>query len=459
MRPVRWRGGRHLARVAVAGVLACLLAPGAGTLPAAAAQANQWWHGLWRMDDVWQVTDGSGVTVAVIDGGVDATVPELAGAVLAGTDLAGQGTDGTVDLSDGHGTRVASLIAARDIGQGMVGVAPGVRVLPVVASGEATGEEVAIDVFHRWVAEGIRYAVDHGAHVINVSLGALNLSSGDYPCPPVLVDAIRYAVGQEVVTVASAGNVAGGWSEAPGSCPGVLTVGAVDADLAVWEDSHRSPYVDVAAPGVDIPAVSAGGEIRYVTGTSVATALVSGAVALARAEFPDASARELVTRVIGTAVDVGPDGPDDATGYGVVAPLGALTLEVPEGVPNPAFDALEALPDGATEGPPSAGGAPELSRPQVPPAAEETSPADRLVLVLVLAGMGALLVGLLALVAGLLIRQRRAAQRQYAGPPGPPGGPAAPPGPPPPDPSPSWAPPPGPPPPEIPARFRGPPAP
>jgi type VII secretion-associated serine protease mycosin len=328
---MRTRAGSVAIRLVTAG-LAFGLGVGVALAPAvpANAQDGQWWHAVWRMSEVWQITDGSGVTVAVVDSGVDASIPDLGGAVLPGADLTGGGTRGQVDSSDdGHGTGMASLIASRGTTTGVVGVAPGAAILPIDSGDTNQGAIVQLP-------ESIRFAVDNGATVINVSQGAY--VTGPEPCPQAMAEAIRYAVERDAIVVTSTENEPSDKPGYPESCPGVLTVGALTSDLEPWERSGRTGYVDVAAPGVGISAVIPGGTVIQVDGTSNSTALVSGVVALVRAQFPDASAYEVVGRILATVEDVPPAGQDTATGYGMVRPYEALTASVPASAPNPIFD-------------------------------------------------------------------------------------------------------------------------
>ncbi|HLV58383.1 MAG TPA: S8 family serine peptidase [Natronosporangium sp.] len=385
-------------------VLAVLLALVPPAAPAAAAQSvteGQWWHEQWRMDEVWAIADGSGVTVAVLDTGVDASVPELAGAVLPGADFVGGG-DGRTDYDvdgGGHGTAMASLIAGNGSGSGLRGVAPGAAILPVAVLDAYRSGSSELD--SGVVAEAIRWAADNGADVINMSFAA-----GADVCLPVMVEAIRYAVERDAILVASSGNAAGGPHDMPGLCPGVLTVGATDALLEPWERSHRSEYVDVTGPGVYISSVGIEGQVRYANGTSDAAALVSGAVALVRSHFPDASADEVLRRIIATARDLpadAPDGWDEATGYGIVRPYHALTERVPPDAPNPVFDELAALAPTSPDGEP----------PQTPPAGdaapggrESGVDGEHLSAVLMLVTGVVLLAGAAVAVTVLVMRQR-----------------------------------------------------
>lgn len=223
----RWSRG-------VAGTALSLFMVVATAAPGMAATPNplpqEWWFAAWGIQDrIWPITQGDGVTVAVLDTGVQAGVPDLASAVLPGTDVSGSGGgDGRVDVDDaavpGHGTGMASLIAAQGTRTGFVGVAPHAKILPVVVKGL------------NGAAAGIRYAVDHGAKVINISQASPS-SSG---CPTDVQDAVGYALEHDIVVAAGAGNE-GDTSNAsmyPANCAGVLAVGAVDNKVqALGKDS------------------------------------------------------------------------------------------------------------------------------------------------------------------------------------------------------------------------------
>jgi type VII secretion-associated serine protease mycosin len=304
-------------------------APGVAAVPK--PLPSQWWFTAWEIPNrVWPVSQGRGVTVAVLDTGVEASIPDLAGVVLPGTDARGGGGDGRTDLDDaavpGHGTGMASLIASQGTTTGFVGVAPQVKILPVVTKDVADG------------AAGIRFAVDHGAKVINIS------QAGPASCPDPVQKAVGYALEHDVVIVAGAGNDGdtSNLSEYPANCAGVLAVGAVDSTTKPWVKTQRQPYVAVAAPGVAVAGIAKDGEVHTADGgTSASSALVSGAAALVRAKNPQMSAREVVQRLIATARDAGPEGRDDLTGFGVVRPYRALTDNVPANAPNPVFVAYD----------------------------------------------------------------------------------------------------------------------
>ncbi|WP_165975915.1 S8 family serine peptidase [Actinomadura rubrisoli] len=283
------------------------------------------------------------MVVALIDSGVEARLPDLKGAVLPGRGYDGASrADGRADDDTelgGHGTAMAALIAGQGHGTGMVGIAPRSRILPISAA------------LHNY-DQTIRYAVDHGAKVINFST-----STSASRCPDDVQESIAYAVQHDVVVVAAAGND-GFLSESgnsPANCPGVLGVGAVDAYLGIWEKSTPGDNIMVAAPGVAVGSIGKRGLFsRNNNGTSQATALTSGVVALMRARFPRMPAREVVQRILATAKDVGPKGWDKTSGYGAIIPYLALTETISRTASNPVYDRFDQVrPDNVVKPPPT----------------------------------------------------------------------------------------------------------
>jgi type VII secretion-associated serine protease mycosin len=406
---------------ATAMALAALVAPPFDPASAAAAprpRSEEWWFPKWTIEDqVWPQTRGAGVTVAVIDSGADASLPGLRGVVLPGTDLDFKKGDGRTDTdttNGGHGTAMTELIAGQGQDSGMVGVAPEAKILPIVAGRFSDNMNLAI-----------RYAADHGAKVISISEGYPDVPIGGRLCSSPVQDAIAYAASKDVVVVAAAGNEgdARNTPDWPADCAGVLAVGAINDNAVPWTKTQRQPYVSVAAPGIQVYSVWKGGRFLRTSGTSVATALTSAAVALVRAKNPNLSARQVVQRVINTAVDAGPPGRDNATGHGVVIPFKAMTTEVPSNAANPPYTALDKyLADKKTRSQPT-------FKP-TKPAASESSPGTGVIIGVVL-----VVLVLVAVVVILLLRRRGGGggggnrppvpqqQPYYGGPPqGPPPG-------------------------------------
>ncbi|WP_119731593.1 S8 family serine peptidase [Thermomonospora amylolytica] len=310
--------------------MAMLMATAAAAPGAAAAQApraEQWWFTTWGIQDqIWPHSKGAGVTVAVLDSGVQADIPELAGAVVPGLNLETGSGDGRTDQDSaggGHGTGMATTIASRGGPTGFMGVAPEAKILPVVAQGHAA------------LVKGIRAAADRGARVINISKGAPG------SCPDDMQQAIKYAIDRNAVVVASAGNTGhtDNSSLYPANCRGVLAVGGSTIQNGVWANSQRHPYVDVAAPAEQAGAVVKDG--RYWTsdgGTSSAAALTSGAIALVMSKYPKMSNREVVRQLIASAKDIGPAGRDDRSGHGLIRPRLIFSGEVPKNTGNSVFE-------------------------------------------------------------------------------------------------------------------------
>jgi membrane-anchored mycosin MYCP len=277
-----------------------------GTTGATRVTQVPWAQQALGFSTVWPLTRGQGVTVAVVDSGVDFS-PQLAGRVTA-FDLTGSGLADCV----GHGTAVAAIIAASDIqAQGMpfVGVAPGAAILSVKVNSQDTGSSLIL-------AKGIRDAVIRGAQVINVSITTAST--------PALRSAVDFALNRNVVIVAAGGNdgeTTGAGPFYPASYPGVLSVGAVDSTGALAPFSDQRSHVAVTAPGVGVTSAWPGGYQTQLAGTSFAAPFVSGIAALVRSRYPRLSARQVVARIEDTAD--GGTGP--GTGDGLVNPVEAVT--------------------------------------------------------------------------------------------------------------------------------------
>ncbi len=293
------------------------------------------------------------VRVAVIDTGIDATHPDLVGKVIKGTTIMDANSSGNKYADDGnddhgHGTHVAGIIAAAwDNGIGIDGVTGelDIELMPVKVLDDS-GRGTTYDII-----EGIRYAADNGASILNLSLGSAASSSLE-------AEAVRYAQNKGCLVVAAAGNdsidVAQNW---PASYDGVISVGSVDAQ---GERSYFSNYgstLDVAAPGTDIISTipkkvalqeSAYGNTVYGndidgyyiswSGTSMATPHVAGVAAVYKAANPGVTGADIGELLINTCQDTGDVGKDIETGSGIVdaaAMLGAEVVKTPIKIKSP----------------------------------------------------------------------------------------------------------------------------
>jgi len=246
----------------------------------------QWGAALVDAPTAWAVTKGSaGVVVAVLDTGVDFSQPDLQGALVPGYDFVNHDADPSDD--HGHGTGTAGIVAARaDNGLGGSGLCPQCSVMPVkVAS--ASGMATELDV-----ASGITWAADHGARVINLSLG------GTFGAT--VADAVRYATANGTLVVAAAGNNGNSNPFYPAASPGALSVAATQPDDVLYPWSNFGPWVAVAAPGCNL-TTARGGQYGEACGTSAATPVVAGIAALAISYAPGASVEAIRSAVTSTA--------------------------------------------------------------------------------------------------------------------------------------------------------------
>ncbi|MFE3149168.1 type VII secretion-associated serine protease mycosin [Streptomyces sp. NPDC059218] len=322
----RTRRHRALGAVCAATVFALLPATPAG---ADAIRDQQWGLQTLHTDQAWRTTKGRGITVAVVDTGVDGNLPDLTGQVLPGKDMIGFGARRGDRSWARHGTAMAGIIAGHGHGaggdDGVVGIAPEAKILPVRVILEASDPSRAKARESRGtaLADGIRWAADHGADVINLSLGDDSKSAHPEPGEDA---AIQYALKKGAVVVASAGNGGekGDHISYPAAYPGVIAVAAVDRYGTHAAFSTRRWYATVSAPGVDI-VVAAPDQQYYVEwGTSAASAFVSGAVALVRAAHPGLSPAQIKKLLADTARGAPASGRDDARGYGIVDPAAAI---------------------------------------------------------------------------------------------------------------------------------------
>ncbi|WP_425481919.1 S8 family serine peptidase [Arthrobacter yangruifuii] len=438
--PGRRRGGAARLRAAAAVLCAAVALPLLAPVP---AQADEWrdkqyWLADYGVTEAWKTTKGAGVLVAVIDTGVDVTHPDLAGAVAGGFDASGAGDPlGARGLGStpGHGTLVATLLAGRghenpvgpaegeDSGDGkqkerkdpeaseqdkpagnpdgIMGVAPEAEILAVSTwIGGTNPAGVPID---SQIPTAVRWAVDNGARVINMSLGSTSTA-----WPESWDDAFLYAEQNDVVVVAAAGNRGVGMVQvgAPATIPGVLTVAGLNRQgEASWDSSSEGISIGVAAPSENLVGGLPGTTSRYADwkGTSGAAPLVSGVAALIRAAYPEMSAADVVNRIVSTARDAGAPGTDTIYGYGILDANAAVNADVPSVTSNPLGTIAEWIRVHRRVADTSPGEAdipaptvPDLPEPEVPEAQEPVVRDDSLSAAVVLGFSGLLVIVLAA---------------------------------------------------------------
>jgi type VII secretion-associated serine protease mycosin len=342
----RWRPG--LALLAAFGVISlaalpgparAAVRPGSGEFAASAAvdtirDSQQWVLDMLDVEAAWPVTEGSGVTVAVIDSGVNPAVSDLANSVITGPDYTGVTTSPSSQDWGVHGTWMASLIAGHghDGGlSGVIGVAPEARILSIRVIPDRGDphyrqyEREPETLIQQSLADGIRYAITHGAQVISMSIG-YSTQSG------VVREELQQAYDRGVVVIASAGNsgepVGPGDGEAPESFPanypGVISVGAVKQSGAVAGFSSDNLSVQVAAPGVSVPAQGRDQQYWSVSGTSPACALVAGVAALIKSKYPGLAPYLIASALTSTTTDRPAGGYNSQLGFGIVDAAAAL---------------------------------------------------------------------------------------------------------------------------------------
>ncbi|MEU6144882.1 type VII secretion-associated serine protease mycosin [Streptomyces sp. NPDC047081] len=314
--------------------MSVLLAASLALVPSTAAHADgiraqQWALDAMHTQQAWQTTKGKGVTVAVLDTGVEDDHPDLDGNVLPTKDMIGFGaTKGQRNWAR-HGTAMAGIIAGHGHGvgnaDGVMGIAPEAKILPVrvILEDEDPARSKARSSRGNALAEGIRWAADHGADVINLSLGDDSASAHPEPAED---EAVQYALKKNVTVVASAGNGGkkGDHVSYPAAYPGVIAATAVDRFGARADFSTRRWYATVSAPGVGIVIADPDHKYYEGWGTSAASAFVSGAVALIKAAHPGLTPAQIKKLLEDTARDAPVGGRDDSRGFGMIDPAAAI---------------------------------------------------------------------------------------------------------------------------------------
>lgn len=280
----------------------------AAYIPSDPGYKKQWHLGRIQAPKAWEQTKGaSNITVAIIDGGVQTSHPELKGKIVSPYNVV---TGKTTLPADHHGTHVAGIIAASFNKSGTAGVAPNVKIMPInVFSGEYA------DTFD--IAEAVYYAADHHANVINMSLGSYYNSSA-------MKDAVAYARTKGAVIVAAAGNEDLNINTYPAAFPNVLGVSALNKENRITVFSNYGRYIDFAAPGVDIYSTVAGSKYNMMDGTSMAAPVVSGVASLVLSKNPLLLPTEVESILKNSSVDLGRKGRDNFYGYGRIDAYRAL---------------------------------------------------------------------------------------------------------------------------------------
>ena len=281
---------------------------------------DQWGLNKIEGPKAWGITTGSSqVIIAVIDSGVDLDHPDLQNKVVAGWDFVNN--DAYPDDDHSHGTHVAGIAAAAtNNALGVAGVSWDARIMPVKVL-DSGGSGYMDDVI-----AGMEYAADHGAQVLNLSLGSVTSSSA-------LQDAVNYARNRGAVVIAAAGNCGSGCIIGgqyyynplmyPASCQNVVGVAATTSTDGWASFSEHNTYVDLSAPGVGIYSTIPNG-YGYKDGTSMATPFVSGLAALVLSRWPDYTPSQVETALFNNADDLGSSGRDDYFGYGRVNAFSTL---------------------------------------------------------------------------------------------------------------------------------------
>lgn len=363
---------KHWRSIAAAG-LTLVLAGSLAVVGAPAASADdirnrEYWLEQSGITKAWEISQGEGVKIAVIDSGIDASHVDLKGAVVGGVDMSGSGdASGTkgVGAEPEHGTLVATMLAGRGhtdpsatptasgtasgtasatasatapaspaVGAGLdgvIGVAPKAEILSIsvwLGSENPSGKNIDDQI-----PAAVKWAVDHGAKVINMSLGSTSTA-----WPQSWDEAFAYAEAKDVVIVAAAGNRTTGSEQvgAPATIPGVLAVGGLDKDgTASVDSSSQGISIGVSAPAEDLAGGLPGGGYARWSGSSGAAPIVAGVAALIRSKYPEMTAAQVINRIISTAVPKGDGVPNAIYGYGILDAAAALSADVPVVESNP----------------------------------------------------------------------------------------------------------------------------
>ncbi|QCW79632.1 serine protease [Streptomyces sp. S6] len=347
--------GRHQRRVlgalAVAAswsvVFACVAQPAA----AADVQSKQWYLKAMQAEEMWKITTGEGIKVAVIDSGVNPNTPSLKGQVLKGLDATGAAGDENDDY-DGHGTNMAELIAGTGSGGGLKGLAPGAKIVPMRVSDTEFQNRNSVNA--RDVEDAIRAAADSDVKIISMSISSPYSSQEER-------EAVKYAQSKGKLFFAAVGNDGAGRNqeEYPAGYPQVVGVASADRDGKVAEYSQHGNTVDIAAPGKEIPRWCDKSFQRYCDGeggTSAATAIASASAALVWSANPDWTANQVLNVLFDTAGRDWKKGDRSAyLGHGLIRPA----MNILKGKGDPGDPDISPLTNERTTGSPASPAASE----------------------------------------------------------------------------------------------------
>ncbi len=289
---------------------------GAAQPAVADTQSKQWYLASMQAEDMWKVTTGEGIKVAVVDTGVNSSTPSLRGQVLKGVDVTGAPGDETDDYR-GHGTTMAELIAGTGAGGGLKGLAPGVEIIPVRMSD--VGFMAKRNTVIGDIAKALRAAADSDAQIISVSMGDVLSQREEH-------EAVKYAESKGKLVIAGVGNEGhkDNWQEYPAAYPEVVGVASADRAGKVSYYSQHAGTVDIASPGSDIPSWCDSSFKSYCDGdggTSAATAIASASAALVWSLHPDWTANQVLNVLFDTAGRDWEDGVRSKyLGHGLIRP-------------------------------------------------------------------------------------------------------------------------------------------
>ncbi|MFD3884093.1 S8 family serine peptidase [Streptomyces microflavus] len=336
---------RVLGALAVAASWSLVFAGAAQPAAAAEVQSKQWYLSAMQVEEMWKITTGEGIKVAVIDSGVNPSTASLRGQVLKGMDATGAPGDETDDYA-GHGTTMAELIAGTGRGGGLKGLAPGAKIIPLRVSDTEFQKEHSVNAHD--TADAMRAAADSDAKIISMSVSSEFSTSRER-------EAAKYVESKGKILFASVGNNAdrGNKDHYPASYPQVVGVASADRDGKVSKYSQNGNSVNIAAPGDKIPYWCDSSFRDYCDGdggTSAATAIASASAALVWSANPDWTANQVLNVLFDTAGRDWEKGTlSKYLGHGLIRPA----MNILKGKGNPGDPDISPLTEERTNGSPA----------------------------------------------------------------------------------------------------------